>query len=99
MPVRYRHAEAVARDPVPDPSVPISPVPSGGSARSARPACVDAAKAGSSTTHYGYNENNQLCWAGTTDGTAMSQSCPSTPSGNIGHDSDHQACQPSFQKL
>ena len=37
---------------------------------------------GSTTTHYGYDQANQLCWTGTSDGTSPVASCPSTAPGS-----------------
>ena len=42
------------------------------------------------TTHYGYNENDQLCWAGPNDGPSMDRNCPTTPSGDTPYTSDKQ---------
>lgn len=36
---------------------------------------------GSSTTHYGYDQANQLCWTGPSDGTSPVATCPSTAPG------------------
>lgn len=38
--------------------------------------------AGSTTTYFGYDEADNLCWGGPNDGTKVAQSCPSTPSGD-----------------
>ncbi|MGH3099235.1 MAG: RHS repeat-associated core domain-containing protein [Streptosporangiales bacterium] len=44
--------------------------------------------AGSDTTHFGYNEADELCWTGPNTGTAMARHCPATPSGNTTWASD-----------
>lgn len=42
------------------------------------------------TVHYGYNSNDQLCWAGPTDGPSIDHNCPTTPTGNKAYASDKQ---------
>lgn len=51
---------------------------------------IQTAKAGTTTTYYGYNIDNQLCWSGATTGTQMARNCPTTPSGNTAYTSDKQ---------
>lgn len=45
-------------------------------------------KTGASTTHYGYNNANELCWSGPTAGSNGTTSCPTTPSGDSGYTYD-----------
>ena len=43
---------------------------------------------GSTTTHYGYNNADELCWSGSASGTTGGSSCPTTPTGDTGYTSD-----------
>ena len=51
---------------------------------------LGSSTATTSTTYYGYNASNQLCWKGPNDGTKMSRSCGATPSGNTTYSRDAQ---------
>lgn len=49
---------------------------------------TSATKTGAATIHYGYNNANELCWSGPTNGSNGTTTCPTTPSGDSGYTYD-----------
>ena len=54
---------------------------------------LTATKTGVSTQYYGYNNADQLCWSGTTNGSNGTTTCPTTPTGDTAYTYDSNGNQ------